>query len=103
MDGSKLVIVAPQDNERLLCLVDICILTIFQSEVNTTSTALASVFYLWLNLACYMKLADEVRNAFKSNAEIRSSPQLAGCRYLRPVSTRRYECLRPCQAHYGDN
>ncbi|RYP11509.1 hypothetical protein DL764_000032 [Monosporascus ibericus] len=51
---------------------------------DTTSTALASLFfYLSRNPVCYAKLCDEIRTTFRSGADIRGGPQLAGCSYLR--------------------
>ncbi|KAK3937135.1 cytochrome P450 [Diplogelasinospora grovesii] len=56
----------------------------FPAGGDTTSTALSALFfYLSRNPEAYRKLADEVRGAFTSGAEIRGGPQLAGCRYLR--------------------
>lgn len=51
---------------------------------DTTSTAISALFfYLSRNPRVYDKLAAEIRNAFKNDAEIRNGPQLAGSKYLR--------------------
>ncbi|KAI1137681.1 cytochrome P450 [Hypoxylon sp. FL0543] len=56
----------------------------FPAGGDTTSTAISALFfYLSRNPNAYKKLADEIRNTFQSNAEIRNGPQLASCRYLR--------------------
>lgn len=51
---------------------------------DTVATAMAAnFFYLSRNPACYARLADEIRQAFSDGRDIKSGPQLAGCRYLR--------------------
>ncbi|OTB09662.1 hypothetical protein M426DRAFT_316197 [Hypoxylon sp. CI-4A] len=56
----------------------------FPAGGDTTSTAVSALFfYLSRNPHVYKKLADEIRSAFRSSAEIRNGPKLAGCRYLR--------------------
>ncbi|KAI0453471.1 cytochrome P450 [Xylaria acuta] len=51
---------------------------------DTTATALsATFFYLSRNPKRYEKLCNEIRTAFASGRDIKTGPQLAGCRYLR--------------------
>ena len=51
---------------------------------DTVATAIAGcLFYLSRNPPCYRRLADEIRSAFSTAAEIKGGPQLAGCVYLR--------------------
>ncbi|CAJ2504137.1 Uu.00g115310.m01.CDS01 [Anthostomella pinea] len=51
---------------------------------DTTATAIcAAFFYMSRNPECYKKLASEIRSAFETGLDIKSGPQLAGCRYLR--------------------
>ncbi|KUJ11448.1 cytochrome P450 [Mollisia scopiformis] len=51
---------------------------------DTTSTALsATFFYLSRYPECYKKLAKEIRSTFSDGTDIKSSPALAGCSYLR--------------------
>ncbi|KAI0862067.1 cytochrome P450 [Xylaria cubensis] len=51
---------------------------------DTTATALsATFFYLSRNPECYEKLCTEIRSSFESGQDIKTGPQLAGCRYLR--------------------
>lgn len=48
-------------------------------------------FYLSRHPRVYTRLASEIRNTFSSGKDIRSSPQLKSCTYLRAVID---ECLR---------
>ncbi|KAI1335013.1 cytochrome P450 [Xylariaceae sp. FL0016] len=51
---------------------------------DTITVAMSALFfYLSRNKACYIKLADEVRSAFKDGKDIKGGPSLSGCRYLR--------------------
>ncbi|KAI1744957.1 cytochrome P450 [Xylaria scruposa] len=51
---------------------------------DTTATGLsATLFYLSRNPKCYEKLCAEIRSTFASGQDIKTGPQLAGCRYLR--------------------
>lgn len=59
-------------------------LTQYQTGGGPTSAALATVFfYLSRNPSCQKKLASEIRAAFTSGNEIKTSPKLSGCKYLR--------------------
>ncbi|KAI1394025.1 cytochrome P450 [Hypoxylon trugodes] len=56
----------------------------FPAGGDTTATAISALFfYLSRNPNVYNKLADEIRTTFGSAAEIRTSPQLSSCQYLR--------------------
>jgi cytochrome P450 len=51
---------------------------------DTTATTMAAVFfYLSRYPECYRTLAHEVRSTFASGSDIKSGPELAGCKYLR--------------------
>lgn len=51
---------------------------------DTTATAICGTFfYLSRYPECYQKLAHEIRSTFIHGREIKTGPQLAGCRYLR--------------------
>lgn len=45
----------------------------------------AVFFYLSRNPTCYQRLANEIRSTFASSEEIRGSPKLSSCQYLRAV------------------
>ncbi|KAG8158471.1 hypothetical protein KVR01_011593 [Diaporthe batatas] len=56
----------------------------FPAGGDTTATALSALFfYLSRNPGPYSRLAEEIRETFKSDPEIRGGPKLSGCRYLR--------------------
>lgn len=51
---------------------------------GTISAALcALLFYLSRHPSCYQRVASEVRTTFATDADIRSGPKLARCKYLR--------------------
>ncbi|KAI1128601.1 cytochrome P450 [Nemania abortiva] len=51
---------------------------------DTTATAICGTFfYLSRYPECYRKLAREIRTTFKNGRDIKTSPQLASCHYLR--------------------
>ncbi|TRX91633.1 hypothetical protein FHL15_007415 [Xylaria flabelliformis] len=51
---------------------------------DTTATAICgTLFYLSRYPDCYRRLAQEIRSTFKNGGEIKTSPQLASCHYLR--------------------
>ncbi|KAK8065057.1 hypothetical protein PG997_011804 [Apiospora hydei] len=56
----------------------------FPAAGDTTATAIAALFfYLSRYPEVYRKLVQEIRASFQNGSEIRSGPQLHGCRYLR--------------------
>ncbi|KAK3329251.1 cytochrome P450 [Apodospora peruviana] len=66
---------------------------------STISSLLAAAFfYLSCNPEVYKRLATEIRTTFSSGLDIRSGPQLGGCRYLRAVID---ETLRISPASIG--
>ncbi|XP_044723774.1 cytochrome p450 domain-containing protein [Hirsutella rhossiliensis] len=63
---------------------------------NTTATTMSAMFfYLSRNLACYKKLAHEIRSAFKSADEIHPGDQLRSCVYLQVCISETLRCATP--------